>query len=175
MKVNAEVRDIKKLRTAIAGIIVFWSIYLILTIGSIVLAGTVKGRAFVIATVILILLLVPLAITSFAVANNIYKNSWMMKLFELSVKDGRLYCEGKALHAEYNEAKDIIYVHDMGDSGNPAVATIYLTILGEDKDKLKDLMDKYGIEPETIPQGKGKGKYGRITSMNLSASRYRRR
>ncbi len=175
MKVNAEVRDIKKLRTAIAGIIVFWSVYLILTISAIVLAGTGKGRVFVIATVVLVLLLLPSAIASFAVANNIYKNSWMMKLYELSCKDGRLCIEGKALHTEYNKAKDIIYVHDMGDNGNPSVATIYLTVFGEDKTKLKEFMDQYGIEPETLPAPKGKGRYGKITSMNLSASRYRRR
>ena len=174
MKVTAEVRDIKKLNNMIKGIIIVFAVYLILTVGSIIGAAYLKG-IFTVFALIFIVLLIPSIIILFVVASKGYNNSWMTDEFELYAQNNSLYYNGKKLHVNYNERTDVIYVHDLGDYDNPAKASVYLTVFDEDEDRLMDYIRENGIRFEEERVVPGRGKYGVITSMDLSINRYRRR
>jgi len=174
MKVTAEVRDLKKLNKMIKGIIITFTLYMLLTVGSIIGAAYCKG-VFTVLALVFIVLLIPSIIIAFVVASKGYNNSWMLEDYELTAQNNAIYCNGKRLHVNYNELTDVIYVHDLGDYDNPSEASIYLTVFDEDKNRLMDYIRENGIRIEEERVVPGRGKYGSITSMDLNVNRYRRR
>ena len=174
MKVTAEVRDLKKLNSMIRGTIITFVVYMLLTVGSIIGAVFYKG-IFTVLALVLIVFLIPFIIIAFVVSSKGYNNSWMLEDYELYSQNGGIFYKGKRLHVNYNEQSDVIYVHDLGDHDNPSLASVYLTVFDEDKDKLMDYIRENDIlieEERVVP---GRGKFGVITTMNLSVNRYRRK
>ena len=174
MTVNAEVRDFQKLHRIIAGIVCTNAVLLLLLVASIILSVFVSKYFIALTLVALILLVIGLAVSS-SVAVKGYKKTWKTELFEVSAEGESLCCQGKKLHVNLGAKNDVIYVHDLGDDGNPYKASVYMTVFGEDKDRLMEFIreNEIVIEEEKVPEGKGK--YGAVTDMNLSVRKYRRR
>lgn len=174
MRVTAEVRDLKKLNRMIACIIVIFSLYMILLVGSIVCAAYFRGF-FTAMALILIILLIPSIIIGFVLATKGYNNSWKMEDYELYSQNEGLYYQGRKLHVNYNERNDVIYVHDLGDYGNQTKAEVYLTVFDDDKDRLLNYIRENGVKIEDERVVAGEGKFGMVTTLNLNVNRYRRR
>lgn len=174
MKITAEVRDMKKLRRMVTGLVTAFALYLIALTGSIIGAAYYRG-GFTVAALILIVLLIPVIIIGAVTAARGYNNSWMTEEYELIARDEGIYYKGRKLHVNYNEKNDVIYVHDLGDYGDYTKAEIYLTVFGEDKDKLLDYIRVSGVKIEDEILVSGVGKYSMVNSMNLNVSKYRRR
>ncbi len=174
MNVSAEIRDFKKLHRIIAGLVAAVAVPLILWIVSIVLTVYVN-RMWLIPSIVLLLVMAAAVVAAAVVAAKGYHKSWKTELFELLAQDGCLTFKGQKLHTNYNKKSDCIYVHDMVDAGNPVKASIYLTVFGEDKDRLMEYIRDHNVklEEESVP--KGRGKYAAVTNMNLGVSKYRRR
>ena len=174
MNVSAETRDYKKLHKIIAGLVVAAALPLVLWIVTVLLTVNVD-RMWLIPSILMLLVLAAAVVVSFPVAAKGYKKTWKTDNFELYAQDGCLTYKGQKLHTNYSKRSDCIYVHDLGDAGNPAKASVYLTVFGEDKDRLMDYIRDHDvkIEEESVP--KGRGRYAAVTNMNLSANKYRRR
>ena len=167
MTVNAEVRDFQKLHRIIAGIVCTNAVLLLLLVASIILSVFVSKYFIALMLVALILLVIGLAVSS-SVAVKGYKKTWKTELFEVSAEGQSLCCQGKKLHVNLGARNDVIYMHDLGDGGNPYKASVY-------KDRLMEFIreNEIVIEDEKVPVGKGR--YAAVTDMNLSVRKYRRR
>lgn len=174
MKVLAEVRDWKLANKWNYGIVVFFSIYLILLIAAIICGGTLKG-IFVIVAFLLMVLLIPIIIIGCILASHAYKSTWAMEEFDLYAKDRQLYFEEIPMHVNYNPLSDVLYIHNLGSDAAPAKDILYMTVYGEEKDRLKEYMDNNLVELEEEHIVQGKGKFGIITTMGIGMSKYRRR
>ena len=174
MIIRAETRDSVKMNKWIIGIRVFFWLYLILLIASIVCGGLLKG-IFAAVAFFMLILLVPTIIAGAVIGSKVYKNTWTMTEVELYVRDQALYCKETKLHVNYNPKSDVLYVHDLGDKGNPSKASIYLTVFGDEKNLLMDYLNANRIEIEKESAVRGRGKFGIITTMGIGVSRYRRR
>ena len=147
---------------------------MLLTAGSIIGAVHYKG-IFTVLALLFIVFLIPSIIISFVVASKGYNNSWMLEDYDLYSQDGGIFYNGKRLHVNYNEQADVIYVHDLGDHDALSKASVYLTVFDEDKDKLMDYIRENDIRIEEERVVPGRGKYGMITTLDLSVNKYRRR
>lgn len=174
MRIKAETRDIKALRRSVFAITAVLLIYLTFMIGSIVLAEKMQG-VFTVLTLLSIVLLIPVIIITARVAAGIYNKTWTTGEFDLHIVDNHLYYGDKKLHVINNSSKDLLYVHDLGENKNPQEASVYLTVEGEDKDRLLAYLKDYGIKTEEESSPRGKGKHGTVTEMGLYLRRYRRR
>lgn len=174
MNVSAETRDYKKLHKIIAGLVVAATLPLVLWIVTVLLTVNVD-RMWLIPSILMLLVLAAAVVVSFPVAAKGYKKTWKTEDYELYAKDGRLCYNGQNMHVNYNPKSDVIYVHDMGDAGDPSKANVYLTVSGDDKDRLMSYVCDNGIEIEEESSPVGRGRHAAVTNMNLSVSKYRRR
>ncbi|MBR4579958.1 MAG: hypothetical protein IKO32_01855 [Lachnospiraceae bacterium] len=53
------------------------------------------------------------------------------------------------MQVKYNASEDVLYVHNPGYDGNPFKPGIFMTVHGDEKDKLMDYIKNNRIEIET--------------------------
>ncbi len=158
--VNSEIRDSLKVHQRIKYIIVFSFVYLTFVVGSIKCAVDFKG-IFVAVSFVLLLLLIPLIVLACVWASKIYRNTWTIRQYVLRASNGSLYISDKRVHINYNDESQVFYVHDLGSFSNPSKAGIYLTIEGEDKERLAKFVEDNMILIEPEPSLQGISKYRR--------------
>ena len=164
MRINADVRDSYGLQKTIRIIIAVIMGYGFATVFFMILASFLKGIAGVIFVVIALLMvvgLIPLFIFFAVYAAIKYKQTWITTEYDLQARDGILYFDNVPLRVTYNEMNDVLYVHNMGGNGNPARASVFLTVMGDDKENLLRYVKENHINIEGDEMELGKTKYTR--------------